>query len=485
MALLDVRGTSYNSRAAARYRRARSKARRRRWQRKAKATRALITARRALTLAKRLRPPLQAVRLVCAPVDTPKTQIKDIGRATWQPVFSRMPDPAKDGRFREVIPYFDAVNPALEPYSVNHATWRADWAKDNNPNGTMWAAMFDAGSAVFNDVTTHQGANAPDNLKVTHDAKPVCAVSFPLNAIALDTSLFRETKRFTNEIYSKKLKFNYNIRIRDAHTDGLNRSIIDRSLQIVTVHMYLVQVPVNGDCVHEPFAAINRRYDVAYTNLFYRAIIENMFEKNPLLMDVRKQQDFINLKLRRGTKSKVHLNSEDNESLAAVWDYDSTHHTRYPPAYSATDSENTRSEYARAYPFKVLAHKTHRLGSHGVSDMIAHYEVDDSFTLNLGKERYTDADGTAAAETSHFPAGSLLTANRFDKYAYHVIMIHNGAMYSGVPTTAPTADSDTVWSTWSETPGTPPTNVHQNPYPEDHAARVWCKTEVEHVFTST
>lgn len=419
--------------------------------------------------------------MACVPNDVSKTNNTAIADATFQPVFSRIA--GGDAKFHSVLPYTTFASTTTPNRHVNFSGtggWLESWAKDNHPNGTNWMAMFDAGDDVFSETNADESTDT----KPATSGKPVCAISFPINA--LDTSSpLKETKRIGNEIHSKKLRFKYNIRITDASSEGLNHSYINRSLQIVTVHMYLLKIPVNGPNVHEIYSAMIRDWSAIWLetgppaiaqNTFPRSFVENMFEDNPLLMDSRKQLDFTKLKLRRGTHSDVLLNDEgQNDSLKTVWNWSDTWRTHYADPFLATDAPGKNSHYSRAYPFKVLAHKTHRLGSHGVSDILAHYEVEDMFELKLGKEYFIDPDGIIPAN-GKAPNGSKLAPYCFRDHAYVVMMLHNGAMYSGFPTAEPSATAETSWQDYGASTPTP--------YKADHAARVWCKTEIEHFFTS-
>lgn len=302
--------------------------------------------------------------------------------------------------------------------------------------------MVDAGYNVF----ANNGGN-----KIEAGGKPVACISSPLNAIytEVDPNVKKLSARSSLETYTQMLQFRYNIRIRDAAEPSIEQSYIDRSGQIVNIHVMLVEFTTQGDDVNKELYNVGPvdSYGTVHTdNLAFQGTIENMFERNPLLMDSRNQKDFINLKLRRGAN-------------AAETDYMFTDDAgTLPPLtseWAVTAQPSHNSQYGRRVPFNVLAWHKHRLGSHGTSDVLAHYEVQDQFELKLGKEKWRDGPHPRY---------------QYEK-EYRVIILHNGAMNTPSPNGQATDQSITTYG--------------PNVYAQNKAARVYCRAQVRHWFTDS
>jgi hypothetical protein len=458
MALHNFRKRNYNSKIAAWRRVLRARQRRRRWNRRSTGSKALAIARRNARLVKPLRPPMRYLEFV-TPIMTNNEWATD--EPCWMPVVSRIcnatPEVGVHGESKFVAPRYTGSNPSQYQVNISSTEWKAAFNGDGlgwHPNGAcIWDAMFDNNKHP----STVTGDQCRERLST------VCAISTPLNQLeyALEDYPTKDHRyRQSNRIHSHRLEFNYSIRIADASDDTIHAPVVNRGLQPVNITMMLVAFPVNNHicpnnhmrdaCVlgTDPYNNAG-----AGTNIF-RDQIHNMFKWDPLLLTKRSNTEFRDLPLRTGSKS-----AETGNSVSKVGSFP----VNTLNASSMLSNLQTDEAKIRNYPFKVLASKHYRLGTHGTSDILAKYEVDDKFVLKLG---YEDFDHITS-DLGH------KTAYTFDKWEYRVICIHNGCAWVRTPITAASTSGDApVYPTC-----TPPSDNTEN--------RVYMKTQVRHWFTST
>lgn len=455
MALHNFNRANYNSKSAARNRRRAASRRKKAWRRKSSGAKALILAKKNARLCKRLKPPMRYTEWT--------TPIYVGGRwrtdePCWMPVVSRLcvddVAPGVDHESKYILPRYYGSNASPIHINIGSTQWIAAFNADGlgyHPDGaTIWDAMFDNGK--FDD--NAKIIDLPNRIGT------VCAISSPINQVRF-SNLEDKTldMRSADEIYSHRLEFNYSIRIADAKQNSVHLPVVDRGLQPVNVSLYLVRWPVNkSTCTNQvlhDFHALNTDPygTVNPLAIDYRNQIHNMFKNNPLLYPKRTNTSYATMKLRPGPKG---AEIQENPELVPVFPI-----VAPPTAADLAINDEVDERRIRALPFKVIATKHHRLGTHGTSDILAKYETSGQFVLKLGKEKFFAGAGEASAYM-------------FEEYEYRVICVHNGTCHYTTATAAPHPVTGNLPTYPTGT--TPPLDNTEN--------RVYMKTQVKHWFTS-
>lgn len=458
MGILDGVSRNYNSKTSARRRRARSQGRKKRWKRKSTASKALIKANRALKITRRLEPPMKYIEWASPNdfLESNKNTPRPVRTGYW-PICSRIQ--TATGITEPLAPRKDwSVVPLSVPTALGTSAYAVEWAHDtqlaNDFNASyadpIWEQIVDIGSNARTQV---------DHVSNYHGV--VAALSVPINAVPyLPTSIgtrIRIDRRTTHEIYSRGLRFNYDIQIQDAGVDRL-QARTNKSQNVVHVHVLLVKLPVDEPCADTTMPGAREHPTVfnSSSNDNLRFLVQNMFKYDPLAAVRGERETMQKLQLRPGQKG-TKLYDDEQRVLNSI------------PAggEGPTYDPETNAHYARVSPFKVLAHKTYTLGSNSTtsSNMLAKYQAKGSFSLKLGKESFKDAlytDGDTSYQNAFQIAGS----------EYRVLVIHDGCTVTPYPTAPPTAASPQ------------PTYGHNN-VGHDNAARVYMKATVKHMFTDS
>lgn len=292
-----------------------------------------------------------------------------------------------------------------------------------------------------------------------------------------------------------------NFRIRDSHagtlcavTDKLRR---DFSPNVVHCHIYLVEIPLgtlnstDTDIISsnpilfqglhgDTEAAVDNQYyaDPGNTNSNAAAFLKNMFETDVLQMQTETNRMFWP-KLR---KSTARLERENGFSIPLPAGHAGTagdpgsrnanplDDQKYS-TFDQFDDADTWALYGRRYPFKVLEHRSFRLGAKSSAQDLAIYETNMTFRIKKTMRYQDPLAGVANTGVPHM----------VDK-EYRFVIIHNAAnaIYPGVHTDG-TARSVEVESTgvvkdgsWTGNPAPAPA--------EDTSNTLFMAACVEHAF---